>query len=126
MLNRDALNQLIALSKNDIDVLDVVWDAIDAFGQYYAAVLADQTFPMIYGGNALDGEEFRNRRMELDKQRTTCHNSLIAHVRILNRLAEQYGIPAIYDGVVSEERPYRRQVADAVFEYTEWIVNNRK
>ena len=60
-----------------------------------------------------------------DKTRTRCHNAVIAQVNCLNRLAEEAGIPPLYDGVVSEERPYRRQVADAVLDFVRDSILNR-
>ena len=122
-MNGESLLQLIAASKADTEILDMIWNAIQAFEQYHAAVLEDQTFPLIYSAS-MDGEAYRTRREELDKRRTT-HNAVITHVRILNRMAEQMELPAVYDGVVSEERPYRRQVANAVFDWISSVINKR-
>ena len=44
---------------------------------------------------------------------------------MLNRLAEKENIPAVYEGIVSEDRPYRRELADAVLEYIRDIIKNR-
>lgn len=40
-------------------------------------------------------------------------------------MADKAGLDPVYDGVVSKERPYRREVANAVFEYIESIINSR-
>ena len=34
------------------------------------------------------------------------------NVNVLNRLAEKNTLPPFYDGKVSQDRPYRREVAD--------------
>lgn len=72
-----------------------------------------------------DGEEYRSRVMELDQRRTVRHNSVIANVSVLNRLAENAALAPVYEGVVSKERPYRRQVADAVLDYVQSVIRNR-
>lgn len=123
-MNGEALAQLIAASKEDSVLLDMIWRALQDFEAYHTAVLEDQLFPLIYSG-ALDGEAYRTRRAELDKRRTAMHNAVITHVRVLNRVAEQEGLPPIYDGIVSEDRPYRRQVANAVFAYIGKIIDGR-
>lgn len=123
-MNHEALIQLIAASKEDAELLDMIWSAVQAFEQYHTAVLEDQAFPLIYSG-ALEGDTYRTRRAELDKHRTTLHNAVITHVRILNRMAEQTGLPPIYAGIVSEDRPYRRQIADTVFAYLSSVIDGR-
>lgn len=125
MLNTEALHRLIAAYKNDPETLDFIKSCFDSFEQYHRAVLEEQLFPVIYGGASTDGEEYRQRRTALDRSRTLLHNSVITNVSILNRMAAQAGTPPVYDGVVSEERPYRRQVADAVFATLEHVINNR-
>lgn len=45
---------------------------------------------------------------------------------MLNRMASKAGVGPIYGGTVSEEMPYRRQVADAVLEYVESIISDRR
>ena len=123
-MNHEALIRLIAASKEDAELLDMIWSAVQAFEQYHTAVLEDQAFPLIYSG-AMVGNTYRTRRSELDKHRTTLHNAVITHVRILNRMAEQVGLPPVYDGIVSEDRPYRRQVANAVFDWISSIIDGR-
>ena len=63
--------------------------------------------------------------MQLDNTRTACHNVVLDSINILNRLAEQHGIPSIYDGNVVREQPYRREVADAVLGYVEKTIQER-
>ena len=125
MLNKETIKKLIELNKNERDSLDFIKSCIESFEQYHKAVFDDQMFQIIYGGGALDGDEYRERRSSVDRTRTIHHNSIISNVNILNRMANKAGIEPVYNGVVSEERPYRREVANAVFEYIESIINNR-
>lgn len=40
--------------------------------------------------------------------------------------AEEKNLPLVYDGTVSEDIPYRKEVADAVLEYVENKVRKRR
>jgi len=80
----------------------------------------------IYSFKAMEKEDYQEMVMSLDKQRTMRHNSVITSVNILNRLAQKEGLPLVYNGIVSEERPYRRELADAVLNYIEKVIKNRR
>jgi len=41
-------------------------------------------------------------------------------------MAAKEGLELIYNGIVSEERPYRREVANAVLEYVEKVIRERR
>ena len=123
MLNAKSIEAIIAMYKNDKGKLDFVKSLLDSFEAYHKAVFDDQIFLVIYGGGALEADDYRDKRTEVDKTRSTYHDSLITNVGILNRLAEKAGVPPVYDGLVSQQRPYRRMIANAVFEYVEYIIN---
>lgn len=125
MLNKETIRKLIELNKFDRESLDFIKSCIDSFEQYHRAVFEDQMIQIIFGGGAFEGTEYRELRSSADRARTVNHDAIIASVNILNRMADKAGLEAVYDGVVSKERPYRRQVANAVFEYIEFIINNR-
>ena len=125
MLNKESITELIELNKSNLDSLDFIKSTLDSFEKYHKSVFDDQLFQMIYGGGTLDREDYRERRASFDRTRTIYHNSIISNVSILNRLVKNAGLMPIYDGIVSEEKPYRREVANAVFEYIESIINNR-
>ena len=57
--------------------------------------------------------------------RTYNLNAVIAQVNLLNRMAEEASLPPFYDGVVSEERPYRRELADAVLAFINDVIIQR-
>ena len=124
VVHSDLLSRLIDAYRDDLEALDMIRDAVKAFEHYHSAVIEEQMFPIIYGC-ASDASDNQERRMELDKRRTTFHNSVIAYVRILNRMSSSVGLPPIYEGIVSEERHYRRQVADAVFSFLAAIIDER-
>lgn len=79
-----------------------------------------------YDYGTLERVEYQDALQGLDGARTACHNGLLAKVNMLNRMAEKVGVGPIYGGTVSEEMPYRRQVADAVLSFVESVVSSRR
>ena len=124
MFDRNSLKELVYLSFDDKELLDMIYDALISFERYHNAIYDMETKKKLYCG-AMDSLDYRKMKNELDKLRTACHNAVIANVAMLNRMAEQKGIPPIYDGVVSEDRPYRRELADAILGYVAGIINER-
>ena len=45
--------------------------------------------------------------------------------RILNRRVEQAGLLPVYDGTVSEKRPYGTELADAILAFAVDIITTR-
>lgn len=115
---------LICKSAGDRELQGFLEECILSFEAYHDAVFREQLFRRIYGG-ATDPDYYRDELTERDRNRTVHHNAVIANVAILNRLAEQAGLDPVYDGVISEERPYRRQIANAVFAWMETVINER-
>ena len=124
MLNGEVLEALFRHYAGDDEGQAFIEECILSFETYHNAVFREQLFRRVYGG-ATDPDHFRDEWTERDRNRTVHHNAVIANVAILNRLAGQAGLDPVYDGVVSEERPYRRQVADAVFAWVEAVINER-
>ena len=73
----------------------------------------------------VDVQTYQEEIGNMDQQRTNRHNAIIANISVLNRLAEQSGLPPVYDGVISRDQPYRRQIADAVLNYVRDIILER-
>ena len=125
MIKQEAIEQLIVFSYNDNFSLEMIRYCLKSFEEYHKAVYEHEIARRLMASTFGDASEYRSRIESLDRARTACHNSMISNVRILNRMAENNGLPLIYDGVVSEEQPYRRELADAVFEYIEWLLKTR-
>ena len=73
----------------------------------------------------MEADTYRELIPRLDKTRTYTHNALLTQVNVLNRIAAEANLPPVYDGIVSEERPYRREVANAVLDFVQQIILNR-
>ena len=125
MIKQEAIEQLIVFAENDNFSLEIIRGCLKSFEEYHKAVFEHEIARRLMASTFGDAVEYRSRIESLDRARTACHNSMISNVRILNRMAENNGLPLIYDGVVSEEQPYRRELADAVFEYIEWLTKTR-
>ncbi len=125
MINERTLNLLIESLGNDADLLSLLDDCLASFENYHMAVYKLETYKKIHGVNVKNGEIYKDTVMELDRNRTICHNAVIANMGILNRLAEMNNLPPVYEGIVSEERTHRRNLANEVFEYVEKVIKNR-
>lgn len=124
MFNAKTLEKLIEIYRGDQEELDFIFECLDSFERYHRAVFDDQFVRIVYSG-ADERSDYAERRVEADMKRTRCHNAVIMNVGILNRMAAEKGLDPVYDGVVSEDRPFRREVADAVFGYLDSVFAHR-
>ena len=125
MVCKQTIDNLIEIYKDDEKVLGIIERSITTFEEYHSEIFKMELWMKIYSSSVDDGT-YKDNVSRLDKLRTVTHNSVLANVNLLNRLAEKNNLPPVYDGIVSEERPYRREVANAVLEYVENIIKNRR
>ncbi|MCL2634083.1 MAG: DUF3232 domain-containing protein [Oscillospiraceae bacterium] len=125
-LSKDNLAELFKAVKNEPMALGMITKCMDSFGQYHKAIFEMETWLKLYNYDNMSREDYQDKMKELDNRRTTCHNSVLDSVNILNRIAAKYSIPIIYEGEVSREQPYRREVANAVLAYVEGIILERR
>ena len=123
-LNRQSLDRLIENNKNDADLLEAIQDALKSFEDYHIAIYSMETRRKLLIGT-VEATSFQAEMMNMDQKRTNCHNAVLANISMLNRMAEMNGLPPVYDGTISREQPYRRQVADAVLGYVREIILER-
>lgn len=69
----------------------------------------------------LEGEAYRQRIMELDRQRRITHEAAIASVSALERIAGMYGVSPLFTG----DKDDRDQVADFCLEFVVKIYDQR-
>lgn len=125
-INTETILRLSLLYAEDTEFLDILYSSLKSFEEYHSVIYDMESWMKIYSYKSVDKEEYQSKVTEMDRRRTMCHNSVLSSVNILNRLATKENLPLVYDGVVSEERPYRREVADAVLEYVENIIKMRR
>ncbi len=125
-IKNEIITKLISTFREDKDILDIIHSSIKSFNEYHSAIYEMETWMKVYSYESIDKEEYQFKVTDMDKRRTIYHNSVLSSVNILNRLATKENLPLVYDGIVSEDRPYRREVANAVLEYIESIIKSRK
>ena len=125
-INAETILKLSSLYAEDTEFLDILYSSLKSFEEYHSVIFNMETWMKVFSYKSVDKEEYQSKVTEMDRRRTMCHNSVLSSVNILNRLAAKEDLPLVYDGVVSEERPYRREVANAVLEYIENVVKNRR
>ncbi|MBQ2675088.1 MAG: DUF3232 domain-containing protein [Prevotella sp.] len=124
-MNNDTLNGLIRHFKDDKDDMDMIVNAIEVFESYHQAIYQSELTRRLFSCDAIDSDTYRSEYSSRDRTRSVNHNAVIAQVGFLNRLAEETGLPPFYDGIVSEKRPYRRELANAVLDFVRNVIDNR-
>ena len=124
-MNLQVLEQLINKYRSDEFMTQTLEDILLSFEKYHDSIYRLEISRALYSTEIMDRDAYQSTIQQLDKNRTILHNDLIVQVNLLNRLAEKAGFPPVYDGIVSKERPYRREVADAVLAYVRQVITNR-
>ncbi|MBR2571515.1 MAG: DUF3232 domain-containing protein [Clostridia bacterium] len=123
--NGSLIPRLIAAFHDDRDTVETIENALMSFEHYHAAIYELEIKRLQYSGKAMEADVYRELIPQLDRTRTRLHNALLTQVSLLNRIAAEAGLPPVYDGIISEDRPYRREVANAVLEYVRQIIDGR-
>lgn len=121
----DMLEKLMAVYGDNPGALNMIRECLRSFSAYHAAIVEMEVWLKLYNYGNTDRADYQDKRVSLDKARTVCHNTVLSSMNILNRMAMQAGLEPVYDGTISEERPYRRQVANAALAYLEDIIRER-
>ena len=124
-VNVETLQKLFIAFRDDQEILEEIESALMTFESYHRAIYELEIKRRLYSGSAVEGDAYREMLTRLDKTRTINHNALLSQVNNLNRIAAEVNLPPFYDGIVSEERPYRREVANAVLDYVRRIIVER-
>lgn len=121
----ETIDRLISLYKDDSEMIEVIADALDAFEKYHQAIYSLEVKRKLFANGAMSSDVYRDTIPQLDSVRSKNHNTLLAEVNVLNRLAEHNKLPLFYDGEVSEIKPIRTWVADAILEYIRQVIVDR-
>lgn len=126
MLNIATLTKLIQLTKSDEELSVFIDDCLLAFSEYAQSIYAMETKLLLKGPRDMERDVWQHFYTQLDETRRSKHNRVIGSIRMLNRLAEKVELPPFYEGIVSEEKPYRRMIADEVLEYVSSVIKERR
>ena len=124
-VNVDSLNRLIDTYKDDAEMTGIILDALESFEEYHQAIYSLELQRRLYAHGAIDADTYREKVSAMDQVRSFRHNTVLSNIRLLNRLADQEHIPPFYDGTVSEDHPYRTEVADAVLSFVRGVIADR-
>ena len=125
MICKETIEKLLEIYRDDDKILKIIERSITSFEEYHSEIFKMELWMKVYA-RSVTSDEYRDNVSKLDKSRTMSHNSVLGNVNLLNRLAEKNKLPPVYGGIVSYERPYRREVANAVLEYVEDIIKSRR
>ena len=125
MVNNETLNGLLIHFRDDQDDIAAIVHAMESFEDYHNAIYRLEITRRLFSCNAIESEAYRSDTVERDRLRTYNHNAVITQVNLLNRMAKEASLPPFYDGVVSEEKPYRRELANAILDFIHEVIVNR-
>ena len=107
-------------SEDAADDLEALDDAMTSFREYVNKVDAGKQ-QIKLAAVRFEGEEYREMITRYDRNRHNQHEEAIANVRLVNRLAEIYGVSPLFTGDDTE----RLQVADFCLDVVIQLFQNR-
>ena len=117
----DLLTNLAKLYADDVEVLEIIEDTINVYGDYVAYVHKMESLKPILKIK-LGKDEYKNAVEEMDEKRTRIHNAAIASTKIINRLCESNRIPLFFEGNIDD----RVEVAEFIRNVVVNVFQNRK
>lgn len=125
-LNETALKELIRKKAADPtadaqDDLKEIQDAVDECLNYVNTVVTNEAELMIRD-SALQGQDYRDRVSQYDRERHGKHEAAIIGVKIINRIASRCGMEPVFTG----DDAQRHQVADFCLELEQYLFRNRR
>lgn len=117
---KERFELLVKAAGNDEDILTLIEDSMNTLSSYVNAVYAMEVQIQTLRFR-LEGAEYRDAVMELDKRRRSAHEAAIASCSVLNRVASIIGAEAMYTGNLDD----RYEVADFCIAIVEELFRGR-
>ena len=117
----DFLTNLAKIYADDVEVLEIIEDTIDVYGEYVAYVYKMESLRHILRIK-LGKDEYKNAVEEMDEKRTRIHNTAIASTKTINRLCEFNELPLFFQGNIED----RVEVAEFIRDVVVNVFENRK
>ena len=117
----DFLTNLAKIYADDVEVIEIIEDTINVYGDYVAYVHKMESLKPILKIK-LGKDEYKNSVEEMDEKRTRIHNAAIASTKIINRLCESNRIPMFFEGNIED----RVEVAEFIRDVVVGVFENRK
>ncbi len=113
--------KLSKLYSDDPEVLEIVEETIESYGDYLNYVYKMESLRVILKIK-LEPADYRKRIEEMDANRTNIHNAAISSTKILNRLCEAKDLPLFFAGNITDRVEVAEFIKDVVLD----IFENRK
>ena len=117
----DFLTNLAKIYADDVEVIEIIEDTINVYGDYVAYVHKMESLKPILKIK-LGKDEYKNSFEEMDEKRTRIHNAAIASTKIINRLCESNRIPLFFEANIED----RVEVAEFIRDVVVNVFQNRK
>ena len=117
----DFLTNLAKIYADDVEVIEIIEDTINVYGDYVAYVHKMESLKPILKIK-LGKDEYKNSVEEMDEKRTRIHNAAIASTKIINRLCESNRIPLFFEANIED----RVEVAEFIRDVVVNVFENRK
>ena len=117
----DFLINLAKIYADDVEVIEIIEDTINVYGDYVAYVHKMESLKPILKIK-LGKDEYKNSVEEMDEKRTRIHNAAIASTKIINRLCESNRIPLFFEANIED----RVEVAEFIRDVVVNVFENRK
>ena len=117
----DFLTNLAKIYADDVEVIEIIEDTINVYGDYVAYVHKMESLKPILKIK-LGKDEYKNSVEEMDEKRTRIHNAAIASTKTINRLCEFNELPLFFQGNIED----RVEVAEFIKNVVTNVFENRK
>ena len=117
----DFLTNLAKIYADDVEVLEIIEDTVNVYGDYVAYVHNMESLKPILKIK-LGKDEYKNAVEEMDEKRTRIHNAAIASTKTINRLCEFNELPLFFQGNIED----RVEVAEFIKNVVTNVFENRK
>ena len=117
----DFLTNLAKIYADDVEVIEIIEDTINVYGDYVAYVHKMESLKPILKIK-LGKDEYKNAVEEMDEKRTRIHNAAIASTKTINRVCEFNELPLFFQGNIED----RVEVAEFIKNVVTNVFENRK
>ena len=117
----DFLTNLAKIYADDVEVIEIIEDTINVYGDYVAYVHKMESLKPILKIK-LGKDEYKNSVEEMDEKRTRIHNAAIASTKTINRLCESNDLSLFFQGNIED----RVEVAEFIRDVVVNVFENRK
>lgn len=98
---KEKIEGLVNAYKEDKEVLDVIYDTMNCFTDYVKIVNEMENTITILR-HRYEPADYRERIELIDRNRRIIHNSVIAGVKMLNRMATAKNLPLFFEGDITD------------------------